>query len=72
MPNKRKLKVLRAELRKFGFYTKTVESSHEKWFHQLLPDVRVILVGKDSDDADYYQEKDVREALRKLREVQGG
>jgi len=56
-------------LRKMGFYSRPGKGSHTVWEHPNLPDM-VVLAGADGDDAELYQEKDVRNILRKLKEVQ--
>ncbi len=68
----RKLRQLRADLRRAGFTSETRrgKGSHTYWEHPLLPADRVTMSGHDGDDAQSYQEKGVREALEKLREVQ--
>jgi hypothetical protein len=40
------------------------------WGHSALT-AKISLSGNDGDDAHRYQENDVREILRKLKEVQG-
>lgn len=37
------------------------------WVHSLLPEMPVVISGKDGDDAEKYQIKDVEKALEKLR-----
>ena len=66
----RKLRQLRAALRKAGFGIARQEGSHEIWSHPLVPGVGANLAGKDGDDAHRYQETQVREALRRLREAE--
>ena len=44
---------------KAGFTKKLAKGSHTKWSHSLLPG-KVILSGKDRDDAKPYQEKNVQ------------
>jgi len=65
-----KVRELKAMLRKAGFFVKPGKGSHTVWGHPALTD-KIALSGGDSDDAHRYQEKDVREILRKLKEVQG-
>lgn len=68
MPQKiRKLKSL---LRKAGFMVRPGKGSHTVWTHQRLLGERVVLAGKDGDDAQPYQEKQVREAIRAVEESQ--
>jgi predicted RNA binding protein YcfA (HicA-like mRNA interferase family) len=65
----KKIRELKAMLRKMGFYSRPGKGSHTVWEHPNLPDM-VVLAGADGDDAELYQEKDVRNILRKLKEVQ--
>jgi hypothetical protein len=66
----RKLRHLRASLRKAGFDIARQEGSHEICTHPLVSGVGANLAGKVSDDAHRYQEAQVHEALRKLREAE--
>jgi predicted RNA binding protein YcfA (HicA-like mRNA interferase family) len=66
----RKVRELKADLRKAGFTWRPGRGSHQFWEHPLVPDVPVVLSGHDGDDADRYQERDVRKALAKLREAE--
>lgn len=66
----RKIRQLKADLRKAGFVERPGKGSHTNWAHPLLPS-GVTLSGHDGDDAKPYQERDVREALQKLRDAQG-
>ena len=66
----RKLRQLKADLRKAGFVERPGKGSHTNWTHALVP-IGVTLSGHDGDEAKPYQERDVREALRTLREAQG-
>ncbi len=66
----RKLRQLKADLRKAGFIERPGKGSHFRWSHPLVPDP-VTLAGQDGDDAKPYQERDAREALEALRNAQG-
>lgn len=66
----RKLRQWRANLQRVGFYLDHQTGSHQIWKHPLIPGISVNLVGKDSADAKPYQERELREALRKLQEAQ--
>jgi len=46
------------------------EGSHTKWKHPLIPASTLILSGHDSDDAKPYQEKAVRDLLRRIAEAE--
>ena len=66
----RKIRQLKAALSKAGFSRRSAKGSHTYWTHRLLPGERITISGNDGDDAQYYQEKDVRDALANLREAQ--
>jgi hypothetical protein len=68
----RKLRELKAELRRAGATQTAQESSHTKWKHPLVPGMLIGLSGHDGDDAKAYQERDLREALRRIAEMKGG
>ena len=65
----KKIRELKAMLRKAGFSPRPGKGSHTVWGHPALTD-KVALSGADGDDAQSYQEKDVRAILKKLKEVQ--
>ena len=64
------IRELKQSLKKSGFtlLPKRGKGSHTYWVHPLLTNP-VILSGKDSKDAQPYQEKDVLEALQTLKEI---
>jgi predicted RNA binding protein YcfA (HicA-like mRNA interferase family) len=66
-----KIRQLKASLQKAGFVMlkKRGKGSHTLWEHPLIRHA-IILSGKDGDDADRYQEKDVRNALAELKQAQ--
>ena len=66
----KKVRELKAMLRKAGFVVKPGRGSHTVWGHPAMT-AKISLSGGDGDDAHLYQEKSVREILRKLKEVQG-
>lgn len=68
MPNK--IRELKTVLRKAGFVylPGRGKGSHIVWEHPLLLSP-ITLSGKDGDDAQPYQEKDVRNALRQLEQL---
>ncbi len=66
----RKLRELRADLRRAGFYLHRTRGSHTMWKHSLVPGISANLAGKDGADARAYQEDEVRRALRAVREAQ--
>ncbi len=67
----RKLRALKTDLRRAGFTsdTKRGKGSHSAWQHPLVPQNEVTLAGHDGDDAQSYQERDVRRALDALKEA---
>ena len=65
----RKLRQLRTDLRRAGWSIIRQTGSHQIWKHPLLPGLEVNLVGQDGTDAHPYQERDVREAVRRARNV---
>jgi predicted RNA binding protein YcfA (HicA-like mRNA interferase family) len=64
----RKIRQLKADLRKIGAYQVSQEGSHTKWKHPLVSGM-LILSGHDGDDAKPYQEKAVRDLLREIAEA---
>lgn len=67
----RKVRELKADLSRAGFTRRPGKGSHTVWRHPLLPAEQVTLAGNDGDDAQRYQEQDVRDILTKLRAIQG-
>ncbi len=69
----RKVRELKADLRRAGFRVRPGKGSHSVWKHRLVPE-RVTLSGADGDDAKPYQERDVRAAVAVAQEAerQGG
>ena len=65
----RKIRQLKAALRRAGARQVAQESSHTKWKHPDVPGLLVELSGADNDDAKRYQERDLREALRRIDDV---
>ena len=65
----RKIRQLKADLRKAGAYQVSQEGSHSKWKHPLVSSSTLILSGHDGDDAKPYQEKAVRDLLQQIVEA---
>ncbi len=65
----RKIRELKADLRRAGFVEQSGNGSHTGWRHPLLPD-KVTLAGNDGDDAKPYQEKQLRLILATLRNAE--
>jgi hypothetical protein len=62
----RKLRQLRADLRRHGARISSQVGSHQKWKHPLVSDSYAELAGADGDDAKPYQEKDVKRLIREI------
>ncbi len=67
----RKVRQLKADLRRAGFVSdlKRGKGSHSVWLHPLAPRNEVTLSGHDGDDAQPYQEREVRRALDALMDT---
>jgi hypothetical protein len=63
----RKLRQLRADLRRTDFDVDRTVGSHETWEYRYDSSIRVTLAGPDGADAKPYQEKQVREAITRAR-----
>ena len=68
----RKLRQLKADMRRAGARLVSEEGDHEKWRHPLVQDLLVELAGKDGSDAKPYQEKQVRSFLKRIAEAKRG
>ena len=62
----KKIRQLKRMLRKAGFSVRPGKGSHTVWDHPRLHGRPVTLAGQDGDDADRYQEKQVRDAIKKV------
>jgi predicted RNA binding protein YcfA (HicA-like mRNA interferase family) len=56
----KKVRELRALLRDLGFVSRSGRGSHEVWVDPQAPRRRVVLCGRDGDDAQKYQAAQVR------------
>ena len=65
----RKIRQLKADLRKAGAYLASQEGSHAKWKHKLLDDTMVVLAGHDGHDAKPYQEKAINAFLEQIAQA---
>jgi predicted RNA binding protein YcfA (HicA-like mRNA interferase family) len=65
----RKIRQLKADLRREGFSLdpERGKGSHTVWTHPDFPGI-VTVVGRDGDDAQHYQEKEVRNAISAVRQ----
>ncbi|MBE9008791.1 type II toxin-antitoxin system HicA family toxin [Pseudanabaenaceae cyanobacterium LEGE 13415] len=64
----KKIRELKAALRKAGFERIRIRGSHERWIHAELPELPITVAGKDGKDAKPYLEKLVSDALQKLKD----
>ena len=62
----RKLRQLIADLENAGFVNRGGKGSHRNFTHPQ--GLRVTISGGASDDAKHYQERDVRQALKTVKE----
>ncbi len=67
----RKVRQLKADLRRVGASIVRQRGSHTTWQHPAIPGVLVELAGQDGDDALPYQEREVREALQRIAGARG-
>jgi len=65
----RKIRELKADLRRAGAAEVSHEGSYAKWKHPLVPDLEVVLAGNDGADAKLYQERQVRTLLQRIAEA---
>lgn len=65
----RKIRQLKADLRKAGFVLQSGrgKGSHQRWVHRDYPELGITLAGHDGDDADHYQERQLRDAVALVR-----
>lgn len=63
----KKIRKLKSLLRKAGFTWRPGKGSHTVWAHPKATKP-VVLSGNDGDDAPLYQEREVREQLKKIKE----
>lgn len=62
----KKIRELKSMLLKAGFTSESAKGSHSKWTHPKLLR-KIIISGKDGNDAKTYLEKQINEALEELR-----
>lgn len=62
-----KIRKLKSKLHKAGFVYRSGKGSHTIWYNSSNPENEVTLSGNDGDDADKYQIKAVRNALKKMQ-----
>lgn len=64
----KKIRELKAMLRKAGFTMRPGKGSHTNWTHSKLRGRKVTLAGNDGDDAPRYLEKLVTAAVREAED----
>ena len=67
-----KIRELKARLTKAGFQVRPGKGSHTVWRHPRNRQAKVTLSGRDKDDAQPYQIKEVEGAMAFLKENKGG
>jgi predicted RNA binding protein YcfA (HicA-like mRNA interferase family) len=66
----KKIRELKAILRRTGFTWRPGKGSHTQWLHPLLPEDPITIAGKDGSDAKLYLERQVAKVLQKLDDLQ--
>ena len=61
-----KIRQLKAELAKAGFISRAAKGSHTYWEHPKYPDLYITISGHNGDDAQKYQERDVKKLLKEV------
>ena len=64
----KKIRELKSMLLKSGFTSESAKGSHSKWSHPKLLR-KIIVSGKDGNDAKTYLEKQINEALEELKKL---
>jgi predicted RNA binding protein YcfA (HicA-like mRNA interferase family) len=62
----RRIGELEKELKSNGFKCKEGKGSHRKWRHPSGT-ITVVISGKKGEDAKYYQEAQLKEAIQEIR-----
>lgn len=63
----RKGRPLKADLRKASFAPVRQAGSHVVWQHTVYPEITITLAVGDGEDADHYEERDLRQAITRVR-----
>lgn len=63
-----KIRQLKAALTKAGFISRAAKGSHTYWEHLKYPDLYITISGRDGDDAQKYQEREVKKLLKEAEE----
>jgi predicted RNA binding protein YcfA (HicA-like mRNA interferase family) len=62
----KKIRELKAMLRRAGFYSRPGKGSHTKWYHLKLQREPVVLAGQEGQDAKRYMEVLVEKAIEQV------
>ena len=65
----KKVRDLKSILLKAGFTYRPAKGSHTVWIYELLPELTLMIAGKDGDNAKLYLEKEVKQRLKKLEDL---
>jgi predicted RNA binding protein YcfA (HicA-like mRNA interferase family) len=63
----RKVRQFKKELKDLGFISRSGKGSHQVWKHPLLIE-RITIARKDGDDVPDYLERDLKDAIKELKE----
>ena len=63
----RKIRQFKKELKDLGFAARSGKGSHQIWNHPLLIEP-IVIADKDGDDVPSYLEKDLKNALKELKD----
>ena len=61
----KKIRELKAMLKRAGFSWRPGKGSHTNWWHPNVAGTECTVSGNDGDDAKHYQEREVKAAIRK-------
>lgn len=64
----KKIRELKAMLKKAGFRWRPGKGDHTIWSHERLPGKRVTIAGNDGNDAKRYMEKEVKDAIDEVEQ----
>lgn len=64
---RQKVRQLKSALAKAGFMSRSAKGSHTYWEHAANPDLYITISGHDGDDAEKYQERDVKKLIEEAK-----
>ena len=62
-----KVRQLKSALAKAGFVSRSAKGSHTYWEHSQNPDLYITISGHDGDDAERYQEREVKKLIEEAK-----